>query len=69
MHLLDYLCREADLVAWSPGMTGRRHWGLVAWLLRQAISAAHAKGHPLTERVYLPEPFRVEQRASWLPDA
>ena len=43
-------------------MTGRRHWGLVAWLLRQAISAAHAKGHPLTERVSLPEPFRLEQK-------
>lgn len=44
-------------------MAGRRHWGLVAWLLRQAAATARAKGDPLTERLYIPEPFRVERKA------
>ncbi|MGV1009109.1 MAG: DUF1173 family protein [Dermatophilaceae bacterium] len=61
--LLDYLWHEADLVAWSPGMTGKRHWGVVSWHLREAARTIRAKGHPLAERVYLPEPFRVEHKA------
>ncbi len=61
--LLDYLWYESDLVAWSPGMAGRRHWGLVAWLLRQAAGTTRAKGYPLTERLYIPEPFRVDRKA------
>ena len=61
--LLDFLWHESDLVAWSPGMAGRRHWGLVAWLLRQAAGTARAKGHPLSERVFVPEPFRLERKA------
>lgn len=62
-ELLDYLWHEADLVAWSPGMTGRRHWGLIAALLGQTAGAARAKGHPLTERLYVPEPFRLDRKA------
>lgn len=61
--LLDFLWHEADLVAWSPGMAGHRRWGLVAWLLRQAASTARVKGHPLGERVYVPEPFLLQQKA------
>ena len=61
--LLDFLWHESDLVAWSPGMAGRRHWGLVAWLLRQAAGTARAKGHPLSERIFVPEPFRLERKA------
>lgn len=61
--VLDYLWHEADLVAWSPGMAGKRHWGVVSWHLRQAAQTARAKGHPLAERLYLPEPFRLERKA------
>ena len=61
--LLDYLWHEADLVAWSPGMTGKRHWSVVSWHLREAARTIRAKGHPLAERVYLPDPFRVDQKA------
>ena len=65
--LLDYLWEESDLVAWAPGMMGRRHWGLIAWLLRRAAATARTKGGPLAERVYIPEPFRLEHRPSWRP--
>ena len=34
-----------------------------AWLLRQAASTARVKGHPLGERVYVPEPFLLQQKA------
>lgn len=61
--LLDYLWEESDLVAWAPGMMGRRHWGLIAWLLRRAAAAARTKSGPLAERVYIPEPFRLEHKA------
>ena len=61
--LLDYLWEESDLVAWAPGMMGRRHWGLIAWLLRRAAATARTKSGPLAERVYIPEPFRLEHKA------
>lgn len=44
-------------------MAGKRHWGLVSWHLREAARTIRAKGHPLAERVYLPEPFRVDHKA------
>jgi hypothetical protein len=61
--LLDYLWHESDLVAWSPAMTGRRHWGLIAWLLRQTAATTRAKGDQLIERLYVPEPFRLDHKA------
>ena len=57
---LDSLWQQADLVAWSPGMTGKRGWPVVAWHLRHA---AEVQGPPVRGRVYVPEPFRLDRKA------
>ncbi len=59
---LHYLWREGELTRWSPGMTGKRFWGLVRRQLLSAAEGARAKGQPLVERLYIPEPFSVEQK-------
>lgn len=62
LALLDHLWEAADLVAWSPGMAGRRHWGLIGWLLRRAAATIDTTVGPLTDRLYVPEPFRLERK-------
>ncbi len=59
---LHYLWREAELTRWSPGMAGKRFWGLVRRQLLGAADGARAKGQPLSERLYVPEPFSVDHK-------
>ena len=59
---LHYLWREGELTRWSPGMAGRRFWGVVRRQLLWAAEGAKAKGQPLAERLYMPEPFSVDQK-------
>ena len=59
---LHYLWREGELTRWSPGMAGKRFWGLVRRQLLSAAEGAQAKGQPLVERLYIPEPFSVEHK-------
>ncbi len=59
---LHYLWREAELTRWSPGMAGKRFWGLVRRQLLGAADGARAKGRSLGERLYVPEPFTVDHK-------
>jgi hypothetical protein len=61
--LLHFLWQEAELNRWSPGMAGKRSWGLVRHLILAAAAGKAAKGRPLAEAVFLPEPFQSERKA------
>lgn len=73
--LLEYLWRQCGLDSWSPGMAGRRHWGLIAWLLRRASATVHTDDGPLTDHLYIPEVFHLRSKteiaarrvAAWQP--
>jgi hypothetical protein len=58
---LHYLWEKAELSRWSPGMSGRRSWGVVQRRLRAAAQNTFAKGDPLAELLFVPE--------SWTQDA
>lgn len=62
--LLDYLWDESDLVSWSPGMAGARGWPVLSWRLRQVAADTQVAGHCLLDRLYLPEPFRLDRKAA-----
>lgn len=73
--VLHYLWQQADLTTWTPGMAGKRNWRIVSWHLRQAVGGMFTKGKPLATRLYIPEPFNVEEKtqiaarrlAAWIP--
>ncbi len=60
--LLHYLWDEAELTRWQPGFEGKRTWGSVRHHLLQAADGKEARGQALRGRLYIPEPFSVEQR-------
>lgn len=60
--LLLYLWDQAGLTYWHPSFAGRRTWAVVRRRLLQAASYKVIGGRPLLERLYLPEPFTVEDR-------
>lgn len=60
--VLHYLWQEADLATWTPGMDGKRNWRIVSWYLRQAARGKFTKGKPLATKLYVPEPFNVENK-------
>lgn len=59
--LLHYLWSEAELTRWSPGMEGKRGWGLVRHLLLEAASGKTTKSLNLADRLFIPEPFIKEK--------
>jgi hypothetical protein len=59
--LLHYLWSEAELTRWSPGMAGKRGWGLVRHLLLEAASGKTTKSLNLADRLFIPEPFFKEK--------
>jgi Protein of unknown function (DUF1173) len=60
--LLHYLWNQAEMTRWHPGFEGRRSWGTVRRQLLRAAEQMLICGEPLATRLYVPEPFRVEQR-------
>lgn len=60
--LLHYLWDQADLTRWHPGFAGKRSWATVRRKLVQAALHKSARGHSLCSRLYLPEPFSVDER-------
>lgn len=60
--LLHYLWDQSELTHWHPGFAGRRTWATVRRHLLQAAHGKTAGGQVLQERLYIPEPFTVEQR-------
>ena len=61
--LLHYLWSEAELTRWSPGMEGKRGWGLVRHLLLEAASGKTTKSLSLADRLFIPDPF-VKEKAN-----
>lgn len=59
--LLHYLYDQAGLSRWSPAMEGRRSWYIVRRELLAGAISKKTKGKPLTDLLYIPEPFSVEK--------
>lgn len=60
--VLHYLLDEAGLTRWSPAMEGNRNWHVVRKYLLQAAADKQAKGKPLADQLYIPEPFSLEHK-------
>ncbi|UUX97291.1 DUF1173 domain-containing protein [Aquabacterium sp. J223] len=60
--LLHYLWDQAELTRWQPGFVGKRSWGTVRKHLLLAAENKVARGEALRSRLYIPEPFSIEQR-------
>jgi hypothetical protein len=58
--LLHFLYERAGFNRWYPAMVGRRNQGVIQKYLTEAAKGIVLKGAPLDERLYVPEPFRVE---------
>jgi hypothetical protein len=62
--LLHYLWDQAELTRWHPGFAGKRTWAMVRRHLLQAAEHKLARGDALRARLYVPEPFALDQRAA-----
>jgi hypothetical protein len=60
--LLHYLWEQAGLTRWQPGFAGKRSWATVRRHLLQASEHKSVRGAPLSQRLYIPEGFWVDQR-------
>jgi len=60
--LLHYLWDQAELTRWHPGFEGRRSWGTVRRQLLLCAEQMFTCGESLATKLYVPEPFFVEQR-------
>ena len=59
---LHYLWDQAELSRWAPGMTGKRTWGVVQRRLTAAAQNKFAKGDPLAEVLFVPEPWSQDHK-------
>ena len=59
---LDCLWVEAELNRWHPGMYGKRGWRVVHRLLTNAAVVQQTKGNPLSEVLYVPEPYKPNDK-------
>ncbi|MCP5284006.1 MAG: DUF1173 domain-containing protein [Burkholderiaceae bacterium] len=60
--LLHYLWDQAELTRWHPGFAGKRTWATVRRHLLRAAQHKLARGDALSARLYVPEPFSIEER-------
>jgi hypothetical protein len=61
--VLHFLWHEADLGKWYPRMEGKRFWGVIHHALRRAAAAKIVKGQDLSRILYVPEYFKVDDKA------
>lgn len=61
--LLYYLWDQAELTRWHPGFEGKRSWGAVRRHLLHAAEGKYTCGAPLSQRLFIPEPFSSETMA------
>jgi len=59
--LLHYLWDQAQLTHWRPGFYGKRSWGVVRQHLLRAAEQKVVAGLPLLTRLYVPEPFVLDE--------
>jgi hypothetical protein len=62
--LLHFLWDQAGFNRWFPAMAGKRRWPVLRRYLQLAASDKIVKGRPLSERLYVPEPFTAEHKAA-----
>lgn len=60
--LLHYLWDQAELTRWNPGFVGKRTWATVRRHLLHAAEHKLARGDALRARLYVPEPFSIDER-------
>ena len=60
--LLHYLWDQAELTRWHPGFACKRTWATVRRHLLQAAEHKLARGDSLRARLYVPEPFSIDER-------
>lgn len=60
--LLHYLWHEAELTVWTSRWAGKRHWWNVRWHLLEAAGQMTVRGGPLADVLFVPEPFRAENK-------
>lgn len=60
--LLHYLWDQAELTRWHPGFANKRTWATVRRHLIQAAEHKLTRGDALRARLYVPEPFSIEER-------
>ncbi|MFU0506268.1 DUF1173 domain-containing protein [Pseudaminobacter sp. NGMCC 1.201702] len=62
--VLHYLWHQAELTAWTSRWAGKRHWWNIRWHLIEAASQMMVKGGPLSEVLFVPEPFRTTDKTA-----
>ncbi len=60
--VLHYLWHQAGLTEWTAHWAGKRHWFQVHAHLTDAAQAMTVKGFCLTERLFVPETFRADDK-------
>jgi hypothetical protein len=60
--LLHLLWEQADLVRWTPAMTGKRNWHVVYRRLQGALEGNVVRGAALRDLIYIPELFVLDQK-------
>lgn len=60
--LLHYLWHEGGLTEWTSLWSGKRHWWHVRSHLVEAARTMTVRGEPLVDRLFVPEPFRADDR-------
>lgn len=58
--VMHFLFERAGFNRWTPAMDGKRTQAVLHRYLMEAAEGVVAKGVPLRERLYVPEPFREE---------
>lgn len=61
--VLHFLWHEADLGKWYPRMQSKRFWGVIYHALCRAAVGKIVKGQDLFRFLYVPEYFRVDDKA------
>jgi hypothetical protein len=62
--LLHLLWHESGLTEWTSYWAGKRHWWQVYHHLIEAARTMSVRGEALSERLFVPEPFRAEDKAA-----
>jgi hypothetical protein len=60
--LLHYLWHQSGLTEWTAHWAGKRHWFQVRSHLTEAARTMTVKGGVLTDRLFVPEVFRLEDK-------
>lgn len=60
--MLHYLWQAGELTEWRSTWAGRRGWGRVRTSLINAASQMTARGGPLSDMLYVPEVFQLEDK-------